>query len=197
MADSFGLKIEGMQGLLNSFNQLPPACRDQVLLPAVRRASKTMERAIRPFIPRGHRRKTKPHYQDALLAVVRSYPKTQSITAIIGAESGVVPHKHLVEEGTKARWTNHKSQYKKIAVRAKQIIKRGKLKWVVDRKRQSIGSFAKKNKRPTFYRGIMPAFHSVRRGVKSCEGSVASQLKTDIQDRLGRLLASMQVRDHK
>lgn len=162
---------------------MPEQCRASILIPAARRAGKTIEHSIARFIPfnRRTKRKAKPHYRDAMSSVVREYQKTQSVVVLVGAESGQVPHAHLVEDGTGPRYTNHKTKYRRMSVRARQIIKNGKAKTVVEKERKSIGSFVRKNKKPTFYRGIMPAYHPVKRGIQAIQGTISQQLRNDIE----------------
>ncbi len=187
MATAVSLNITGLQPLLRSLDQLPDAMRMRVLLPAAKNAGQIIERAIAPLIPvqrftgrRGRKAKGKMHYRNAMTHAVRDYPATSSVVTIVGAESGKAPHAHLVEDGTAPRFTNHKTRYKRVAVGQRWVIKNGKAKQVDDRQRVSDGSHAKKNKRKANYRGQMPAFKPVARGVAACQSSVASRLKSDI-----------------
>jgi len=195
MVMSLSFKVDGLRPLLNTFQQLPGECRTAVLIPAAKRASRTMVRSIARYTPFNKRmRKTaKPHMRDSLTSVVEDYSKTQTVVAVVGNESGQAPHAHLVEEGTKPRWTNHKTQYRRMAVRARQIIKKGKVRWVTEKQKKSIGSFIKDKRKPTWYRGRMPAYHPVARGIKACEATVGQQLKKDIESGLTRELTQFKI----
>lgn len=194
MATSVQMQIDGLKPLLRTLRQMPDIMSSRVLVPAAMRGARRIASGIRKFIPIQRRmRKPHTHYRDAVTQVVREYKNTHSVVAVIGAESGLAPHAAIVEEGTKDRWTNHKSRYRKLAVRVRPIIKAGRLRYVTEKQRQSIGSFQKKNKKPTYYRGRMPAFHPIARGVESTKSDVGTQLKADIESGIKREFTEAQI----
>lgn len=193
MVQSISIKID-VQPLLRALQQLPEKCRVRVLVPAANKAARRIASAVRKLVPvQKKMRKPHTHYRDAVTQVVRDYPRTESIVAVIGAESGVSPHAHFVEDGTNQRWTNMRSRYRRMSIRARAIIKGGRVRFVTEQERKSIGSFLRKNKKPSFNRGRMPAFHSVAKGVKAAESAVAMELKTSIETGIKRELVEDQI----
>ena len=182
------LEIKGMDKLLSSLRNLPDVMQRRVILPAIAKAAKTVEQAIRPLVPMNNKSRMRRgksgklringHYRDNVTSVVRDYASTA--VAVIGPASGKAPHAHLVEKGTAVRYTNSKTRYTKEAIGTKQVRKKGNLQTVSVWKKVSAGSFKKKNKKPQAYRGRMPAFHSVERGVSASSSAVASQLAADV-----------------
>lgn len=187
MAVAVSFDLTGIKPLLRSLQSMPEIVRTRVLMPAAARAGKTLERSIANLIPVqkfsgrfGRKKKGKSHYRNVMTNVVREYKSNGSVVVVVGAESGTAPHAILVEKGTVQRFTNSKTKYQRVAVRAKTIIKNGKAKVVVEKSKQSVGSFGKKNKLPRLNRGRMPAFRPIQRGVDAAKATVASQLASDI-----------------
>jgi len=182
MAIEVKFDLKGIQPLIKSLQVMPAMARTLILHSAANKAGKTIANSIRKKVPyQAKQRKPALHYRDVVTNVVRDYPTTDSVVAVIGAESRTAPHAHLVEEGTGPRFTNHKTQYRRMAVRARTVIKKGRAVTVVEKERKSIGSFQKKNKRPVYYRGRMPAFHPVKLGLDAVRSQVVTQLENDIR----------------
>ena len=191
---TFQMKLEGMKPLLNALDQMPVVMRSNVIVPAVTKGAKTIEKAIAPLIPYNNKRSGRKgrhaHYRTSLMSVVRQYPLTESVVGVVGAESGRAPHSILVEDGSKPRFTNSKPTYRRIATAAKTVIKHGKLFTKVVKQRKSIGSVIRKKNKPQHYRGVMPAFHPVARGVRASQATVQSQLVADITSGITRELTA-------
>ena len=196
MVMTIAFQIDGLRELVRTLDQMPAVCRSRVLVPAAERAGKTLVKAIARLTPYNMNRKRGVrayHYRDVLNSVVRDYPKTQSVVLVVGPESGKAPHAHLVEDGTKQRFTNSKPKYMRMKVRARQIIKNGRLRWVTETEKKSIGSLERKKGKPRLNRGRMPAFHSLQRGVSSIELEVGNQLKADITSGITRELTQFRI----
>ena len=198
---TFGMTITGLKELKRALDQMPLAMRIRVIVPAVTRGIKKVEWAIAPLIPvqqsgvklrsrMAKRRRQSDHYRNVLTSVVREYPATDAVIGVVGAESGRAPHSILVEKGTRPRFTNSKPTYRMMAVRTKTIIKNGRIVTKSVRERQSTGSTIRRKNKPQHYRGIMPAFHPVERGVKASEAGVMTQLAEDLRSGITRELTA-------
>jgi hypothetical protein len=191
------MDLRGIRQLVGALREMPAAARTRILVPAATKGARAIASSIRKFIP-VQKRMSKPHthYRDAVTQKVAEYIDRNIVTAFVGAESGIAPHAHLVEDGTGPRGTNHKTRYVRTAIRARLILKKGKLQYKTDRARKSVGSFLKSKSQASknkfslgvYFRGRMPAFHPVVRGLAAVEGQVAAQLKTDIQAGITREL---------
>lgn len=199
---TFAMTLDGMKPLLRALDQMPQAMRSRVIVPAVTKGAKTIQRAIAPLIPvnkggvklrsrQAKRKRASDHYRNMLTSVVREYPLSSSVVGVIGAESGKAPHSILVESGTRWRFTNSKPKYERIGkFRQRTIIKNGKIVRKTERPKVSVGSVIRKKNKPQNSRGIMPAFHPVERGVKAASTSVQSQLSADIKSGIVRELTA-------
>lgn len=177
---SVSLDISGIKPLLRALDQMPEACHKVVLIPAAQKAGLTLSKSISSLIKKT--KKTKPyHYKTSVTSVVRDYEKSHSVVLIVGAASRQAPHAHLVEDGTKQRFTNSRPKYRRTAIEAKLTVHKGRLVHRTNYAKKSIGSFIKNKKRPQLNRGIMPATHPVEIGVKAVTAAVAVNLKKDIE----------------
>lgn len=191
---TFEMKLTGMQPLLRALDQMPVVMRARVVVPAVTKGIKTIERTIRPLIPFNRRRQGRKgrhaHYQTSLTSVVRDYPLTESVVGVVGAESGKIPHAVLVEDGTRQRFTNSKAVYRRLPTGVRTVIKNGQPRTKVVRRKQSIGSVQRRKNKPQRNRGVMPAFHPMKRGLDSSESTVRSNLEADIRSGITRELTA-------
>ena len=182
MAIAVEFDLTGVKPLLRALQAMPGAMRSRILVPAAHKAGRTLERAISGHIPvqqRGKKR-GKGHYRDWMTNVVREYKGTQSVVVVVGAESGKAPHAVLVEKGTQQRFTNAKTRYRKTGTKTITRIKKGRIVRQNVRDKVSVGSQLKRNKKPSYNRGRMPAFHPVWRGVESARGAITTGLISDI-----------------
>ncbi len=188
------LSLSGMDDLRRALQQMPGAVRTRILLPAAKNAIRTIYKTAEGLIPvSAHRKQRKGnlgHYRNNLTYVVREYPNSESVIAIVGAESGTAPHATLVEHGTRPRFTNSKPQYQRTATGVKTVVKRGQAVTKVVYQRKSIGSKQKRKKSPQLYRGVMPAFHPIKRGIDNSASAVATGLRNDIQAGITRELTA-------
>lgn len=185
------LIITGLKPLQRALQNMPVAMRTRVLVPAATKSIKVAEQAIMALIPvqkggvrlRGYqakRRRAFDHYRNMMTSAVRQYPQTGSVVALTGAESGTAPHAHLVERGTQPRFTNSRTIYGRVATGTKTVIKNGRLVTRSVRARQAVGSRKKRKNGAQFFRGIMPAFHPVQRGMDAASATISSMLQSDI-----------------
>ncbi|NBW09971.1 MAG: hypothetical protein EBR82_18290 [Caulobacteraceae bacterium] len=196
---TFQMTLTGMKPLVNALRQLPFAMQVRVIVPAVTKGAKTIERAIAPLIPVNSKKMRRNglgklrhsgHYRNMLTSVVRQYPATDSVVGVIGAESGKAPHSILVESGTRQRFTNSKPTYRRMATSVKTVIKNGRPVTKVVRQKQSTGSVIRRKNKPQHNRGIMPAFHPVQRGVAAAASGIGTQLAADIASGITRELTA-------
>ncbi len=190
------LTLDGMKPLIRSLQAMPVVMRTRIVVPALGKSINTVRAAILPLIPvnqstrvrRNGLGKIRPriHYRDALTSVVREYPTTGIVVALTGAESGKAPHAHLIEDGTKQRFTNSKPIYGKMAVGVKTVLKGGKLVTRSVRQKKSTGSRLKRKNAAQLNRGRMPAFHPVERGVANATSTVRTELAASIASGITR-----------
>ena len=182
MAIAVEFDLTGVKTLLRALQSMPDVMRSRILVPAATNAGRKLERSIAGYIPvqqRGKKR-GKGHYRDWMTNVVREYKGTQSVVVVVGAESGKAPHAVLVEKGTAERFTNAKTRYRKTGTKTITRIKKGRVVQQNVRDKVSVGSQLKRNRKASYNRGRMPAFHPVWRGVDSARGAITAGLITDI-----------------
>jgi hypothetical protein len=197
---TFGMTLTGVKELRRALQQMPEAMRVRVVVPVVTKGIQTMQAAIAPLIPRQAKSKMRRnglgklrgglHYRDALISVVRQYGNSDNVVGVVGAESGKAPHSILVEKGTRPRFTNSKPKYQRIATGIKTVIKNGRIVTKSVRQKQSIGSAIRRKNKPQHYRGVMPAFHPVERGVSGCTSTISTQIAAGVRSGITRELTA-------
>lgn len=196
---TFAMKLTGMKPLVEALRQMPQMTRSLIVVPVITDACKIIKATIAPLIPRQKNKlrrnglgnlRSKGHYRDSLTFAVREYPLADAVLGVIGAESGHAPHAHLVEEGTKPRFTNSKTTYRRMATRVRTTIKNGRVQTKVVYDKKSTGSNQRRKSKPQLYRGVMPAIHPVARGVKQSEGAVRAKLEAGIRTGITRELTA-------
>jgi len=194
------LSLEGVEPTIRALRAMPEAMQKRILVPVVQKAAKLVERSIATLIPvnRGKRRRAKDHYRNVMTSVVRSYPADGNVIAVIGPESKMAPHAHLVEEGTAVRQTNSKPVYKKVAVGVKVKLKNGKPVRKAIYARVAAGSKMRKQNKPQRNRGRMPAYHPVARGSANASSAVQTLLVSGIRNGITQeLTAAKLARGHE
>ena len=197
---TFAMRLTGVNELRTALQQMPMAMRVRVVVPVITKGIQTMRAAIAPLIPRQNKNKLRRnglgklrggmHYRDALTSVVRQYGDSDTVVGVVGAESGKAPHSILVEKGTRPRFTNSKPQYRRMAIGVKTVIKNGRLVTKSVRQKQSIGSVIRRKNKPQHYRGVMPAFHPMERGMTACSAAVSTQMAADVRSGITRELTA-------
>lgn len=191
---------------------LPKRLRNGAMRSAGRKAAEVVKRTIRPLVPRSKKnyrvqgpfqradtgRGGYMHLRDGVISVVRTY--RDAVFMAVGPRSGAkLFHAHLVEFGTRDRYTRHTSRYrdvgtKRIKTRYKALSASGhpisKPGYKTKRIRRSIGSFLderKAAKGPVQRRGRMPASLYMSRGWAAAEPRVYQVIQTELTNALANI----------
>lgn len=103
------LSLDGIDGLRRDFERLDRAAQGRVQRKAVRAGSGVAVAKFRSVAPVGQTGRLK----KAQAVKFRSYARTQSSVAVIGADYSIAPHAHLVEWGTTQRFRKKYSMHPK------------------------------------------------------------------------------------
>lgn len=167
------------------FQSFAESAQTRVLTKAVTAGCRVVQRRIQDTVPFNTRKKRKQalHYRDTIAFVTREYGGAR-VVGVVGHESKMAPHAHLIEKGTAQRFTNSKPSYKRMAVGVKFRMKRGKLVQVSERERVSTGSRMKKKGKPRLNRGRMPAFRTVENALNSSYFDVTRAMSASLDKSL-------------
>ena len=196
------LTLTGLKPLVESLRQMPAITRSRIVVPVITESCKIIQATTAPLIPRQANKlkrnglgklRGKKHFRDSMTFAVREYANSQSVVGVVGPESGAAPHAHLVEKGTGPRYTNSRTKYNRQATSTKQVVKNGRVVTKVVYNKVSTGSFQRKKSKPRFFRGVMPAFHPIERGLKASEGAVRAKLETGVRAGITRELTAAKI----
>lgn len=181
MTMQIGLDTSSLGGLVRSLDAFSDYVKAKVTRNAIKRGAKVFRDSIASLIPRNPKKTPgRMHYKDGVTWAIKNYDKMSRVVAIIGPPSKSAPHAHLVERGTRQRFTNSKPKYKRMAVGLKWKIVKGQAVQKIERQRKSIGSVIKHKGRPRLNRGRMPAFHPVQHGVDAARSDAIVAMSAEL-----------------
>jgi len=186
---------EGLVPLIQELRKLDQKLANKTLKAAGKKASQLIETSLKRNTPKAKKKNKQyrgsPHLRDTMRTRSRSYNRGRAIVFLIGPESGKSPHAHLVERGTRRRFTGHSTVYQKtrtgnkvfrrVAFTTKTGKQRTKRILVDESKKKSTGSFRDPNKGGVRNRGIMPAFRMVERTNRETRQGVLRIIRKDIE----------------
>lgn len=174
----FDVRDGDLRNILSRLNGIPQKLQNQTLRAAGKKAMTPVMATAKALTPYGTKAKgviDMRHMRDTITMKIARYTrkKAAAFAFIVGPESPQVNHAHLVESGTKPRYTRHTTRYRNVAgrrVRVAKPVRFGNGRWStkkVERNfntRVSVGSFRdyKKLGKPK-YTGVMPAFEPMQR----------------------------------
>lgn len=99
----FKVTVTGTNSLVANFHLLCDELQNSCSRAGVEAVCVVIEDAYRGLIPRGKQAKLKPRMADCVAHKMWKFPDGTGWAGIIGTKSGLAPHAHLVEDGTKFR----------------------------------------------------------------------------------------------
>lgn len=115
--------VTGSQALVSNLQTLCDELQNSCSRAGIDAACLVIEDAYRTLIPRGKQAKLKPRMKDVVAHKLWKFPDGSGYAGIIGTKSGMAPHAHLVEDGTKYRMRRGKDGKGGIGGRFKFMMK--------------------------------------------------------------------------
>lgn len=176
--------IDGQEELRRILSSLGERVTKRVLNNAGKRAAKMVADKATQLTPRAKKKNkryaNRPHLQDTMTVVSKTYRGALTVF-VIGPRAGVSPHKHLVEKGTKQRFTGQRTVYSDVG---SKLVKTKGGGYRTKRIRKGTGTRLTGGIR--INRGVMPAAWFMRRAWTATKGAA----KADIENAIRRGIAS-------
>lgn len=99
----FSFQVNGLGTLTRNIQDLCDDIRNDATRQGLHASANVIEEAYRGNLHYGTQPKLKPRMKDVVAHKIWKYPDGTGMAAIIGTISGMAPHAHLVEDGTKER----------------------------------------------------------------------------------------------
>lgn len=97
-------EIRGVDHLIANLHLLSEELRGDATRKALTEACKVYEMVYKSLLPRGTQYKLKPRIKEVTAYKIWKFPDGMGFAGIIGTKSGMAPHAHLIEDGTKYRF---------------------------------------------------------------------------------------------
>ncbi len=193
-------KIEGgdLAGIQQVLRVLPKRLRNGAMRRAGKQAADIVRRNVQPLVPMSKHNPNEygPFQNDAknrylhlrhgIVSKVKTY--TNAVFVVVGPRTNAkLFHAHLIEFGTRPRYTRHTSRYQKVGEKRIKTKSGGKVGYRTKRIRKSIGSFLdeRKLKRgPVRFTGVGPAHHYMSRGWAQARPGVIATIETELRKAL-------------
>lgn len=185
---AFELPTAGMAKIQTMLKVLPKRVRNGAMRKAGKEAAAIVRRNVQPLVPMSGERDDKSyiHLRQGIISKVKTYKNT--VFVAVGPRSGAkLFHAHLIEFGTKPRYTRHTSRYDTVGTKRIKTRVNGKLQYRNKRIRKSAGSFLDPNKAKkgsVRYTGVGPAYHYMSRGWSQSEAGVVATIETELRKAL-------------
>lgn len=184
----FKLENADLLSIQTILKVLPKRLRNGAMRKAGRQAADIVRRTVQPLVPVSGERSEESyiHLRQGIISKVKTY--NNAIVAVVGPKTNAkLFHAHLIEFGTRPRYTRHTSRYEKVGERRIKTKVGGKIGYRTKRIRKSIGSFLderKAKKGPVRYTGVGPAYHYLSRGWKQAQPGVIATIETELRKAL-------------
>lgn len=176
--------IQGQQQLIEQLKAFGPRVVKRVLNNAGKRASKIVADKAKQLTPRAKKKNkqyaNRPHLQDTMTVVSKTYRGALTVF-VIGPRAGVSPHKHLVEKGTKHRFTGQRTVYSDVG---SKLVKTRGGGYRTKRIRKGTGTRLTGGIR--INRGVMPAFWFMRRAWAATRMAAQREIEATIRRGIAR-----------
>lgn len=185
---AFELPTAGMAQIQTMLKVLPKRIRNGAMRKAGKEAAAIVRRNVQPLVPQSGNRDEKSymHLRQGIISKVKTYKN--SVFVVVGPRSGAkLFHAHLIEFGTKPRYTRHTSKYQTIGTKRIKTRVNGKIQYRSKQIRRSTGSFLDQNKAKkgsVRFTGVGPAYNYMSRGWAKCEAGVVATIETELRKAL-------------